>query len=255
MIGQPFSVTESLPGNYWAGAAAALLVVRRRLGAERYTGLRFDDRLIDGGGSGYVAVEGCASGYQVVLHFVDALGSGADADAGSINALLGDQIRLGVDGALRGQVLLNLRRMSALLRRRWRSSFTDHGDRGIRSLLCAQSNLIEASLGFVVDTSRALGVTTEGDRAQRLGLGDWRRRRFNRYRRGARSRLTLIIGDVSGDRDRSSRCAGGGQGGRVAGAADLTSRGSEAIGEWPVLRADAGCRDRGAVARLQRGRD
>ncbi len=89
--------------------------------------------------------------------------------------------------------------MLTLLNWSLRPSFTDHGDLRIRSLLCAECNLVKASLGFVVDASRTLGVTTERDRAKRLGLGDWRRRRCDGYGRGARCCLTLIIGDVSGD--------------------------------------------------------
>ncbi len=48
--------------------------------------------------------EGCARGYQVVFHRLTIRGAGRDADAGGVNALLGDQVVLGVNGALSVEV-------------------------------------------------------------------------------------------------------------------------------------------------------
>ena len=80
----------------------------------------------------------------------------------------------------------------ALGRSRRRSSFADHGHCGIRSLLGTESDLIEASLGFVVDAGRALGVAIECDVAQRLGLGVAGGGGASMVdRRGARCRLAL----------------------------------------------------------------
>ena len=135
-------------------------MVLRRLGAERSTGLRLDGGLIDRGRTSDVAVEGGSGGNEVVFYFVDRLGAGTDRDAGCVDALLLDQVVLGVDRALSSEVV-NRGRM-LLLALGWsflRSCFTNHDYRRIRLLLGVQCYFVEAGLGFVVDAGWTLGVT------------------------------------------------------------------------------------------------
>ena len=133
----------------------------------------------------HVAVEVGAGRYQVILHLLTGLGTSPNLDAGGIDALLLDQVVLGVDGALCCQL-----RTLLLVGCR----VANHNSSGIRLTLQVESDVIQAGLGFVVDASRTALVTIEVDRAERLRLGLRRWRRLldvDRSRR--RSRLTLVV--------------------------------------------------------------
>ena len=82
------------------GAAAFFL----RCGTSRScSGLRLHRVLVHCSGARYVAIEGGAGRYKVVLHFLVTLGTGAYLNSGRIDALLLDQVVLRVDGALCSQ--------------------------------------------------------------------------------------------------------------------------------------------------------
>src|SRR6185437_3313056 len=115
----------------------------------------------------HVVVEGRSRRYQIILDRVGTGIAGADFDAGRINSLLVDQIGPGIDGAL-----CSLRIGVPLVR----STAANQNCLGIGAALEVQSNIIQASLSFVVDADRATLVAAEGDRAQSLGLRCGRRR-------------------------------------------------------------------------------
>src|SRR6202453_3178865 len=210
------------------------------------SGLNLHGAFVHGCGAWYVAIEGRAGRYKVVLYFLVALCSGAYRDPGSINALLRHQVVLRIDSSLSGQLVSSLF-IGSRLANQYRG--------GISLLLQVESDVIEASLSLVVDASRAALVTIKADRAKRLGLRCRRwRRSFDTDRRGASSRLTLVILYRAGNRDRARWCTGCAQRGGVAAAADLTGGRAERVSEWPVLRAYALSRNGCCAAGLNRGR-
>src|SRR5271165_3079229 len=215
-------------------------------GRRRCSGLRLHRVFVDRSGAGYVAIEGRAGRYKVVLHFLVALGSGAYRDPGRINALLLNQVVLRVDGTLCSQ------RVGLLL---VGSRLANHHNGGIGLLLQVQSDIIQASLRLVVDPSRALLIPIEADRAKRLRLGSGRWRRCFHIDRGGRSRrLTLVVLHAASNGDGAGGRAGCAQRSAVAAAADLTGRRAVGISQRPVLRAYTlggdGCR----TTRLNSGR-
>src|ERR1700689_1070966 len=125
------------------------------------SGLNLHGAFVHGCGAWYVAIEGRAGRYKVVLYFLVALCSGAYRDPGSINALLLHQVVLRVDCPLCSQ------RVGLLLSG---SRLPNQNSGGIRLLLQVQSDVIQASLSLVVDACRALLIPIEVDRAKRLGL-------------------------------------------------------------------------------------
>src|SRR6185437_15239172 len=72
---------------------------------ERFAGLRFHLGFVDRGRSLSSAIRVGALRNQKVLARLVVSGSGIGTDAGGIDALIGYQIILGVDGALGGEVL------------------------------------------------------------------------------------------------------------------------------------------------------
>src|ERR1700691_272995 len=206
------------------------------------SGLNLHGAFVHCCGALHVAIEGRAGRYKVVLYFLVALCSGAYRDPGSINALLRHQVVLRIDSSLSGQLV------SALF---IGSRLANQYSGGISLLLQVESDVIEASLSLVVDASRAALVTIKADRAKRLGLRCRRwRRSFDTDRRGASSRLTLVVLYRAGNRDRARWRSGRAQRGGIAASADLTRRRTECVGERPVLRAYALSRNGCCTARL-----
>src|SRR5262249_21622847 len=151
---------------------------------------------------------------QVVLHLLTGFGTSPDLDTGGINALLLDQVVLRVDSALR----CHLRTLLLIGCR-----VANHNSSRIRLTLQVEGYVIQAGLGFVVDASRTALVTIEVDRAERLRLGLRRWwRRFHVDRAGRRGSLTLVVGDIRRDSDRTGRSTRGVQGRRSVVSADLT---------------------------------
>src|SRR5882757_2537445 len=172
-------------------------MVSRMAGA----GLRPHAVLVHLGCTLHVAVEGGTGRNQVVLHLLTGFCTSPNLDAGGINALLLDQVVLGVDGALR----CNLRTLFLVGCR-----VANHNSSRIRLTLQVEGYVIQAGLGFVVDASRTALVTIEIDRAERLRLGLRRRwRLLDVDRSRGRGRLTLVIGNIRRDSDRAGRRACG----------------------------------------------
>src|ERR1700749_4072520 len=147
----------------------------------------------------HIVVEVGASRNQVVLFLLASLAASPNLDPGGIDALLLNQVVLGVDGALRSQ----LRTLFLACCR-----VANHNSSRIRLTLQVEGYVIQAGLGFVVDAARTALVTIEVDRAERLRLGlrrRWRLLDVDRSRR--RSRLALVIRHVAGHGDRTGRRA------------------------------------------------
>ena len=144
--------------------------------------------LVDWRRARHVVVERCACRNQVILHLVLAVGPCPHLDAAGVNALLRDQVGLGVHRALRRYLLCGhgVRTLIFRLRSRHWRRVADHHQRGIRLLLSVQPYVIQASLGFVVDSRRTPLVLVELDRAKRLRLRSRRRRRRFHIDRGCR---------------------------------------------------------------------
>src|ERR1700761_680550 len=244
------------PGWLLGRSFSCLLLVVVVGRCKRLAGLRLHRGLVNRGGAGDVGVEGGAGGNEVVIDLVGAGGAGADRDAAGIDALLLDQVVLGVDGTLRGQILhdCGLVMPSLASRSCFGGGVAHHNQSCIGRTLRVERDVIEAALGVVVYASRTALVVIELDGAQRLGLRRRRRRCFNVDGGGGGSSLPLIVGHTAGHGNRAGRGSSGGEGGGVTGAAYRTGRSLVAVGQRTVLRADALGGDRRAVARLHRRR-
>src|SRR6201996_2399962 len=193
----------------------------------------------------HIVVEVGASRNQIVLFLLASLAASPNLDTGGIDALLLNQVVLGVDGALRSQ----LRTLFLVCCR-----VANHNSSRIRLTLQVEGYVIQAGLGFVVDAARTALVTIEVDRAERLRLGLRRRWRLLDVDAGrSRSRLALVICHVAGHGNATGRRASCVEGRGVVAAVDLASRGRVGVGQRAILRAYALCSDRRAITRLQGG--
>ncbi len=143
-----------------------LLVVR---GGVASAGLWPHTVLVHLGCTLHIGVEVGTGRNQVILHLLTGLGTSPNLDTRGINALLLDQVVLGVDGALRCQL-----RTLFLIGCR----VANHNSSRIRLTLQVEGYVIQAGLGFVVDACRTALVAIEVDRAERLRLGLRRRWRL-----------------------------------------------------------------------------
>ncbi len=120
----------------------------------------------------------------------------------------------------------------------------DNNQLGRRLAIEGKSDLIEATLGFVVDADGALSVALEGDAAEIAYL---RRGRRWRSRDGDRSvgggLFAQVVDDVAGDVDGSWRCAGGVEGCGGCAAGDLAGGGRVGVAEGTILGAVCDRRD------------
>src|ERR1700733_9532286 len=187
------------------------------------------------GGEASVA-QGCAGWDQRRRHSLAVVSTGVDRDTAGIDALLRNQVCLGVDGTLSSELIALL--LCAVL-------IANHSQLRIGGALQVESDIVQAGLGFVIYTSRPLLVAIEVDRAELAGRRCWRRRRcIHRNRRRARCTLTLIINHVRSHRDCSWRCTCRGQRGGRSVSSNRSSRRAVAVGQRTILRADAGCGNR-----------
>lgn len=109
------------------------------------------------------------------LHRLAIFRSGVDSDAARVYALVFDQVLLRVACTLRGNPLMTLFLCGCV---------TDDHELRVGGALQVQSNFIQASLGFIVDTGRTARIAFEVDRAQAArGRGRRSRRSIDRYRR------------------------------------------------------------------------
>ncbi len=129
--------------------------------AERFARLNLDRALVDrgcGDGGGIRAGRYEDGGYRLRI-----VRSGPDLDPRGIETLLLDQVVLGVDSALSGEV--RLLDSLALRRSLFRSRcVADDVQRCIGGALQAECQVVEASLALVVDASRTslVAVTITG---------------------------------------------------------------------------------------------
>ena len=156
--------------------------------------------------------------------------SGADKDAARFDALFLGQILADIQCAFRR----SLRLFAGI-------GVGDNVELRIRLLLHGQRNVVQASLGFVVDAGWSCLATRKRQRAQRAllrqGRDDSSRFLHVDRRVGARS-LPKVVDDVARHGDGGCGESGGSECRRWTGTRDLASRGRVRIGEWAVLRAD-----------------
>ena len=139
-------------------------------------------------GIGVAWDERCSCGYKNVVEAAVEFAACAHLDAEGIDSFLVHEILLNVEVALRGRVGRFIRGVSA-----------DNNEFGSCVAIEGESDLIETSLSFVVDTDRTLSVAFEGDAAEIA-----RRRCDRRWRSRDRDRcvggglLAEVIDDIAG---------------------------------------------------------
>jgi len=113
-----------------------------------------------------------------------------------------------------------------------------------------QSDLVEATLGFVVDADRTLPVALEGDAAEIDDCRRWRRWWCCDGDRCIGGPLFAeVVDDVAGDGDGARRCAASVESRGGCAARDLTGGGGVGVVERTILRAVGDRRDHRWIAR------
>jgi len=124
--------------------------------------LRLDRVLVDPGGSWDIGIEVGACWNQVVFHLVLAGRAGFDLDAAGVDALIRNQVFLGVDRTLRRQIFSgDFVAVVAPLLLGYGSSVADEDDGGVGFLLRVEGYVVEAGFGFIVDAGRTMPVSLE----------------------------------------------------------------------------------------------
>src|SRR6185312_9014284 len=226
---------------------------------ERFARLRSHCGFIDRGRSLSGAIRVGALRNEIVLRRLVVSGSRIGTDAGSVDALIGYQIILGVDGPLSGKVLhpgTPVARCPLLLPGFGRFflgiGVGDDKCLGVWLLFQGERNLVKAGFGFIVDARRTPRVGREADGAKRLSLR--RRRRRWRCLNGdvcvGAYRMILVIGDFAGDSDCAGGRSGGREGGCSSGALNAALGCRIAVSERPILRTYRLCGDGRSVSGL-----
>ena len=205
--------------------------------AVRVAGLGLGEMLVDGGEAG--GVEGGTGGDEGDGDDLRILISGIEGDAAGVDALFANEVGLGVDGALGGEV-----RAVGLVD----GGVADEGERGVCGAEEVEGGGVEESLGFVVDAGRAAAVAGEAGFAERSDdRGDDGR---DGYIDGdvLCGGLAEVVGDVDRDEGCAGAEAGGGEDGDVVVGGEGALVGGEVIGEGAALCAEAVGGDGGGFA-------
>jgi hypothetical protein len=150
-------------------------------------------------GVGVEVIEGCTGGNQRVGYGLAVGFADEQFNAGRIDALLLGEVLPGVEGALGSRIRLLLRIRIAY-----------HDEASVGLLIQGQSNVVEAALGFVIDSHGATKISCKAEAAEWLGLGydgdGWGR---NHDVGGCLGGLAEIVDHVAGYGDGAWTEAGG----------------------------------------------
>ena len=194
-------------------------------------------------GVGVRAVEGCACRNQRVVHDLTCVWADAQFDTGGINTLFLNQVLTRVEGTLCCGVGLLIRGRVA-----------DHDEVGVGLLGKCEGYVVEAALGFVVDTHGTTAIACEAQAAEVLGLRNRNDGRRDDDVGGCLGGLSEIVDEIASDSDGHWTQARSGEDGGGSRAGDHACRGRVGVRERTILRADAdgadgdiGTGDRGAA--------
>ena len=192
-------------------------------------GLTVTDDALVVEGLGIQIVECGASGYQRVGDGLAGRLADSQLDAGWVDALLLGKVLAGVEGTFGAGARLLLR-----------IGVADDDQSRITLLIECESDVVEAALGFVIDTNWATQVAREAEAAERLGLRNDRDRRCGDDDFGGRlGALAEVVDSIAGDRDRAWTEACRNESGGWSGAGNHSSGRGVGVGQRTILRTGA----------------